>query len=104
MSVWSRAIGALGAGSARGKGAGFAAGIALVLAVGAAPAMAATAPPEQALISDAAGVAVPNKVLPTPNPPGSTASLLGAVSCPRAPAGSLCGPASGLPRGLTRLS
>jgi hypothetical protein len=84
MSIWSRAIGPLGAGSAWGKGAGFAAGIALVLAAGAAPAMAATAQPRQALTPDAVRVSVPNKVLPTPNPPGSTASLLGAVSCSRA--------------------
>jgi hypothetical protein len=84
MSGLSRAIGSLGAGSARGKGAGLAAGVALVLAVGAAPAMAAAAQPEQALTSAAVRVAVPNKVLPTPNPPGSTASLLGAVSCPSA--------------------
>jgi hypothetical protein len=84
MSGLSRALSSLGAGGARGKGAGSAAGIALVLVVGAAPAMAATAQPKQALTSDTVRVAVPNKVLPTPNPPGSTASLLGAVSCPRA--------------------
>jgi hypothetical protein len=84
MSSWLRAIGLLGAGGARGKGAGIAALIALVLAAGAAPAVAATAQPEQALTSDAVRVAVPNEVLPTPNPRGSTASLLGAVSCPLA--------------------
>jgi hypothetical protein len=71
MSSWSRAIGALGAGS-------------LVLAAWAAPAMAATAQPGQAATPAAAQVATANKVLPTPNPPGSTASLLGAVSCPGA--------------------
>ena len=84
MSMWSRAIGLLGAGRARGKGVGSAVGIALVLAAGAAPAMAATVQPEQALASVAVRAAVANKVLPTPNPPGSTASLLGAVSCPSA--------------------
>jgi hypothetical protein len=84
MSNWSRAIGSLGAGCARGKGIGFAAGIAMMLAAWAAPAMAATAQPEQAVTPAAVQVAAANKVLPTPNPPGSTASLLGAVSCPSA--------------------
>jgi hypothetical protein len=46
--------------------------------------MAATAQPEQAVTSAAVQVAVANKVRPTPNPPGSTASLLRAVSCPDA--------------------
>jgi len=58
MSGWSRVVGSLG-------------GIALVLAVG-------------AHASAAAGAAAANKVLPTPNPPGATASLLEAVSCPSA--------------------
>ncbi|HLK00620.1 MAG TPA: hypothetical protein VKU39_12025 [Streptosporangiaceae bacterium] len=84
MSNWSRTTGSLGRWCARGKGAGFAAGIALVLASGPTSAIAATAQPERALTPAAVQMAAANKVLPTPNPAGSTASLLNAVSCPSA--------------------